>query len=611
LSDEFVINQTSDGNQWFPEIGMNHEGRFAVVWESDSTSDTRRDVRVRLFDSHLEAGNEILVNTTRAGDQSFPAVAMDAFGRFVVAWDSAMSPEHQILAQRFTANGDPSGGEFVVNTTVAHRGFSPSVAANDVGDFFVVWDIFGKDGQGQGSFGRRFDADGVPLGGEFQINTTAEDDQTFPVAAAAAENEHFVVVWNSQQQDGEGYGVFGQRFGLVSSAGSISGYVYVDVNNNGVKDPPETGLPNVPVTVFGPVTQTVLTDDDGLYQFSALPPGEYGILQTQPTAFMDGIDRQGEPASGDTGEDQFVGVQLAKRMEATVFNFGERGLRVDLAGKRFFLASTPADDQTIEQLDVAESDGWFTIDSPVFGELRITLSELVQDPVIEVYDNSMLPMVVAHDETQTVAQIQKGQTYFVYLAGSGLETSLLQIRLDRSGIYTNPVQHLDVSGDGRVSPVDALFVINELNTYGAHPASGPGNQAPFLDVSRDLQIAPHDVLFVINFLNGDLPEIAEGEASSVSQRGQFVPWLEGMLAFRPDGHQQDRVIPADIVNSLRTESALLAPEMIAHLANGPRQTQYPAADGSTDWLPDAEDLDLTEWESLLTELAQDIAESGP
>ena len=30
---------------------------------------------------------------------------------------------------------------------------------------------------------------------------------------------------------------------------SLAGYVYLDVNNNGIKDPPEKALPNVPVTL--------------------------------------------------------------------------------------------------------------------------------------------------------------------------------------------------------------------------------------------------------------------------------------------------------------------------------------------------------------------------
>ena len=38
---------------------------------------------------------------------------------------------------------------------------------------------------------------------------------------------------------------------------SIAGYVYLDVNNDGIRIPPERALPNVPVTLSGTVSWTV------------------------------------------------------------------------------------------------------------------------------------------------------------------------------------------------------------------------------------------------------------------------------------------------------------------------------------------------------------------
>ena len=68
--------------------------------------------------------------------------------------------------------------------------------------------------------------------------------------------------------------------------------------------------------------------------------------------------------------------------------------------------------------------------------------------------------------------------------------------------WRNPVNSLDVSGDGFISPLDALQPINELNDNGPHalPEQRPGDK-PFWDASGDQFISPLDALQVINALN--------------------------------------------------------------------------------------------------------------
>jgi hypothetical protein len=62
-----------------------------------------------------------------------------------------------------------------------------------------------------GIFGQRFDSAGTKPDGEFQVNTYTTNYQNRP-AVAAAGNGTFVVVWSSDYQDGDSFGVFGQRF---------------------------------------------------------------------------------------------------------------------------------------------------------------------------------------------------------------------------------------------------------------------------------------------------------------------------------------------------------------------------------------------------------------
>ena len=105
------------------------------------------------------------------------------------------------------------GDEFLVNTyTTGNQGYD-EIATDGAGNFIAVWEGDGdQDGDFWGVFGQRFAADGSPLGGEFQVNSFSLDYQVQPHVDAMA-NGAFVVVWQSYYQDAnDDFDVFGQRF---------------------------------------------------------------------------------------------------------------------------------------------------------------------------------------------------------------------------------------------------------------------------------------------------------------------------------------------------------------------------------------------------------------
>ena len=77
-------------------------------------------------------------------------------------------------------------------------------------------------------FGQAFDADGRRLGREFQVNTYTMGDQggyaRFPeLDVAAYRDGDFIAVWSSEDQDGFGQGIFGQRFHADPELGPLCG----------------------------------------------------------------------------------------------------------------------------------------------------------------------------------------------------------------------------------------------------------------------------------------------------------------------------------------------------------------------------------------------------
>ncbi|HEV8378745.1 MAG TPA: hypothetical protein VGP99_07830, partial [Tepidisphaeraceae bacterium] len=144
-------------------------------------------------------GGEVRVNTYTADYQTNPAVAADADGDYVIVWQSPQEGLNNagIYAQRFNASGIPQGGEIHVNVNTAGAQNFPAVAMDADGDFVVAWRDNVQEGNNNGGiFARRFDAAGNPLSGEIHVNTATTGDQAVPSVAMDAAGD-FVIVYES------------------------------------------------------------------------------------------------------------------------------------------------------------------------------------------------------------------------------------------------------------------------------------------------------------------------------------------------------------------------------------------------------------------------------
>jgi hypothetical protein len=120
-------------------------------------------------------------------------------------------------------------------------------------------------------------------------------------------------------------------------------------------------------------------------------------------------------------------------------------------------------------------------------------------------------MELSASEVGTVAlSINPGALQFSLMGPGNVpwnEISLgtLALEITEPSTWQNPVFAYDVNGDGDVTPLDVLILINDLNVHGARdlPAwSQVGNgPPPYLDPSGDQKLTPWDVLLVINYIN--------------------------------------------------------------------------------------------------------------
>ncbi len=120
------------------------------------------------------------------------------------------------------------------------------------------------------------------------------------------------------------------NFGELKPA-RVSGYVYEDVNNNGLKEAGEAPIANTTITLVmsDGTTKTASTNADGYYEFTGLRPGIFVIRESQPADFADGKDTIGTQG-GNTANDEFSNVTLTSGQHGENNNFGEiRGASIE------------------------------------------------------------------------------------------------------------------------------------------------------------------------------------------------------------------------------------------------------------------------------------------
>jgi hypothetical protein len=241
LASEFQVNSYTAGNQRYAAVSANDAERFVVVWQSDGQDGHLGGVFAQLFNSvGARQGAEFRVNTFTLDAQGSPDVAMGPGGGFIVVWQSygQDGDDFGIFGRRHNASGIPQAAEFMINSYTTSKQMGPSIIITVPSELIVVWRSF-QDGQSYGVFGRRVDQGG-PQGAEFQINAYTAGAQTLS-ALAAAPDDGFVVVWQSTH-DGAPAGIFGRRFDAVGTpltgefqvnAYTVGTQVEADIASNG------------------------------------------------------------------------------------------------------------------------------------------------------------------------------------------------------------------------------------------------------------------------------------------------------------------------------------------------------------------------------------------
>ncbi len=171
LGPEFQVNSYTTGTQSYPRVAADPAGRFVVVWRSDGQDGSEEGAFGQRFDADdAPEGTEFQLNESTAGRQLGARVAKAADGSFVVTWSDISSSPRRVPARRFDAAGLPLGGEFQVNsdTSLLDAG-AIDVAFDAAGNFVILWYFRRGILSETGGAGQRFDSAGQPVGSEFSV----------------------------------------------------------------------------------------------------------------------------------------------------------------------------------------------------------------------------------------------------------------------------------------------------------------------------------------------------------------------------------------------------------------------------------------------------------
>jgi hypothetical protein len=323
---EFKVNTFTENDQRYPDIAMDSSGDYVITWQSGEEDGNYHGIYAQRYKHTGEAtGSEFQVNTGTRFDQTQPSAAMDDSGDFLIAWNggyynSEDNYYYGIFAQRYNSQGGLIGTEFQVNTYISGNKMYPAAAIDSDGDFVITWMNYGyQDEDLSGIFARRYNSDGTPLGTEFQVNTYTTESQYNPDIAMNSAGD-FVITWMSNNQDGDGYGIYAQ---VYDPEGGRQGTEFrVNTFTTG-----QQGYPTAAMDRAGNFVISWYSDDSttGIYAQKYYSDGSVNGSQFQVNTAVSDTQRQQSIAMNGNSEfviswisrDQDVGGIFARKYDST------------------------------------------------------------------------------------------------------------------------------------------------------------------------------------------------------------------------------------------------------------------------------------------------------
>ncbi len=198
------------GNTWLSQNNLAGYAGHLASWQSALTS----NADLLFYGCDLASGDagQSLLDGLSALTGADVAASIDDTGNASMGGDWELEYKHGSIESDIAFTTDVQANwnellaaptlsvrqEFLVNTTTAGNqstvGSHQAVAVDGSGNYIVVWSDDGADGQGWGVYAQRFDSNGNALGSEFQVNVVTAGDQK-EASVAMNDSGQFVITY--------------------------------------------------------------------------------------------------------------------------------------------------------------------------------------------------------------------------------------------------------------------------------------------------------------------------------------------------------------------------------------------------------------------------------
>ncbi len=236
LGSEFRVNTAWNVSQGYPSISSLDGGGFVVCWIEYMANDISKflsgDINLQMFDeSGVKIGTESDVSSFSDYKEISPSICGLTNNGFIVSWEGRTVDGREILAQLYDDAGIKKGEKFKVNSFRENDQSEPRVSKLDNDRFIICWQSWGQDGSKLGVFAQIYNNTGSKYGSEFRVNDYKDDYQQFPAVTGVANNK-VLLCWESWEQDGSGYGIFGKKFNLAPIDHDLSPFELLEPTDN-------------------------------------------------------------------------------------------------------------------------------------------------------------------------------------------------------------------------------------------------------------------------------------------------------------------------------------------------------------------------------------------
>ena len=240
------VNTVTAGSQYLPTVEVLDTDEWVVGFVDNAK---RVWTRRYLSDGGPAMGRiEWQLNATADGGQKNVVAARAGSGAVMAAYESPVYGKDQgeILVRRITTAGPSVGIEQQANQTEAGPQLKPAIAGG-AGHFVVAWQSGEQDGSSEGVFARFYDTTGTPVDDELQVNVTTQGFQRNPSVALGA-NDNAAVAWGGAVSGASIADVFLRV--LAVDGTPVSGEVQVNTYTEGIQDKPAVAVgPNGQIVV--------------------------------------------------------------------------------------------------------------------------------------------------------------------------------------------------------------------------------------------------------------------------------------------------------------------------------------------------------------------------